>query len=98
MKTRIRRLILYADPVIHTKNTYNRNDAGTGRAAIGHNRYSTTGSSEIANAQPIVVQFKHGQLAAAHNGNLVRLIRGAGAAEFEAFTPYYYSSYEKEEE
>jgi len=42
-----------------------------GRAAIGHNRYSTTGSSDIINAQPIVVQFKSGQIAAAHNGNLV---------------------------
>jgi len=42
-----------------------------GSAAIGHNRYSTTGSSEIANAQPILVQFKRGQIAAAHNGNLV---------------------------
>jgi len=42
-----------------------------GRSAIGHNRYSTTGSSELTNAQPIVVQFKRGQLAAAHNGNLV---------------------------
>jgi len=42
-----------------------------GRSAIGHNRYSTTGTSDIANAQPIVVQFKRGQIAAAHNGNLV---------------------------
>jgi amidophosphoribosyltransferase len=43
----------------------------TGSAAIGHNRYSTTGSSDILNAQPIVVQFKRGEIAAAHNGNLV---------------------------
>jgi len=42
-----------------------------GRSAIGHNRYSTTGGSDIANAQPIMVQFKRGQIAAAHNGNLV---------------------------
>ena len=42
-----------------------------GDAAIGHNRYSTTGSSDIVNAQPLVVQFKSGQIAAAHNGNLV---------------------------
>jgi len=41
-----------------------------GPAAIGHNRYSTTGSSDIINAQPILVQFKRGQVAAAHNGNL----------------------------
>jgi amidophosphoribosyltransferase len=38
---------------------------------IGHNRYSTTGSSVLANAQPIVINYKAGQLAAAHNGNLV---------------------------
>ena len=42
-----------------------------GDAAIGHNRYSTTGSSDIVNAQPLVVPFKSGQIAAAHNGNLV---------------------------
>jgi amidophosphoribosyltransferase len=42
-----------------------------GHAAIGHNRYSTTGSSNVLNAQPLAVEFKRGQLAAAHNGNLV---------------------------
>jgi amidophosphoribosyltransferase len=42
-----------------------------GRAAIAHNRYSTTGSSNILNAQPLAVEFKCGQLAAAHNGNIV---------------------------
>ncbi|MBM4018536.1 MAG: amidophosphoribosyltransferase [Planctomycetes bacterium] len=42
-----------------------------GRCAIGHNRYSTTGSSRLLNAQPLCVEFKCGPLAAAHNGNLV---------------------------
>jgi amidophosphoribosyltransferase len=42
-----------------------------GRVAIAHNRYSTTGSSNVINAQPLSVEFKCGQLAAAHNGNLV---------------------------
>ena len=42
-----------------------------GHAAIAHNRYSTTGSSNILNAQPLAIEFKCGQLAAAHNGNLV---------------------------
>lgn len=42
-----------------------------GRHAIGHNRYSTTGSSSLTNAQPILIDFKAGQLASAHNGNLV---------------------------
>lgn len=42
-----------------------------GSAAIGHNRYSTTGSSDLLNAQPIAVQYRGRQIAAAHNGNLV---------------------------
>jgi len=42
-----------------------------GAAAIGHNRYSTTGASSVRNAQPILIEYKRGQLAAAHNGNLV---------------------------
>jgi amidophosphoribosyltransferase len=39
--------------------------------AIGHVRYSTTGSSNLKNAQPLVVDCARGQLAIAHNGNLV---------------------------
>jgi len=42
-----------------------------GRAAIGHNRYSTTGASAPVNAQPVLIRYKRGQLAAGHNGNLV---------------------------
>lgn len=42
-----------------------------GRAAIGHNRYSTTGQPGITNLQPILVDCKVGKLALAHNGNLV---------------------------
>jgi amidophosphoribosyltransferase len=42
-----------------------------GNIAIGHNRYSTTGSSKIVNAQPVVVPTRLGNLALAHNGNLV---------------------------
>jgi len=42
-----------------------------GRAAIGHNRYSTTGSSRSCNAQPLLREFVGGQMAVAHNGNLV---------------------------
>lgn len=38
---------------------------------LGHNRYSTTGGSEMANAQPIVESYIGGQVAVAHNGNLV---------------------------
>jgi len=41
-----------------------------GRRAIGHTRYSTAGSSVVANAQPIVVRTSMGALALVHNGNL----------------------------
>jgi amidophosphoribosyltransferase len=43
----------------------------TGQSAIGHNRYSTTGLSGIVNAQPLLIRFKGGQIAGAHNGNVV---------------------------
>ena len=43
----------------------------SGSAAIGHNRYSTTGSTGLDNAQPIVVQCNLGTIAAAHNGTIV---------------------------
>lgn len=42
-----------------------------GETAIGHVRYSTTGSSAVRNAQPFVVRFQGSELALAHNGNLV---------------------------
>src|SRR6059058_990220 len=43
-----------------------------GRAAIGHTRYSTTGSSRIQNAQPMVVRGEAlGELAIGHNGNCI---------------------------
>src|SRR3989338_3162492 len=42
-----------------------------GRAAVGHTRYSTTGSSTAKNTQPLVVTYAKGSLAVAHNGNLV---------------------------
>src|SRR5688572_8334890 len=42
-----------------------------GQMAIGHVRYSTAGESRLANAQPIVVDSMHGQLAVCHNGNLI---------------------------
>ena len=42
-----------------------------GDRAIGHVRYSTTGSSNIKNAQPIVVDYSRGEIALGHNGNIV---------------------------
>lgn len=46
-------------------------DLDGGHIAIGHTRYSTTGSSRIANAQPLVVESDLGTLALAQNGNVV---------------------------
>lgn len=42
-----------------------------GHIALGHNRYSTTGGSQLENAQPYRIKYKKGWLAAAHNGNLI---------------------------
>jgi amidophosphoribosyltransferase len=42
-----------------------------GHLAIGHNRYSTTGSTTVANTQPMAINYHGGSLALAHNGNLV---------------------------
>ncbi|MBW4659429.1 MAG: amidophosphoribosyltransferase [Drouetiella hepatica Uher 2000/2452] len=42
-----------------------------GDLAVGHTRYSTTGSSRVVNAQPALVETRLGKLALAHNGNLV---------------------------
>jgi amidophosphoribosyltransferase len=41
-----------------------------GQMAVGHTRYSTTGSSQLKNAQPLIVDCARGQIAIAHNGNL----------------------------
>ena len=43
----------------------------TGNIAIGHNRYSTRGSSRITNVQPIVVGEGSNTIAVAHNGNII---------------------------
>ena len=42
-----------------------------GRIAIGHTRYSTTGSSKLVNAQPMLLKTPHGPIALGHNGNIV---------------------------
>ncbi|HEU4584462.1 MAG TPA: amidophosphoribosyltransferase [Gemmatimonadaceae bacterium] len=42
-----------------------------GELAIGHTRYSTTGSSTLDNAQPVLVRFRGGYITLAHNGNIV---------------------------
>ena len=45
-----------------------------GYAAVGHTRYSTTGSSHVVNAQPAIVTTRLGDFALAHNGNLVNTV------------------------
>jgi amidophosphoribosyltransferase len=42
-----------------------------GHLAIGHTRYSTAGESKLSNAQPILIDCAHGQIAVCHNGNIV---------------------------
>ena len=45
-----------------------------GHIAIGHTRYSTAGESRLQNAQPLLIDCAHGQIAIAHNGNLVNAL------------------------
>ena len=45
-----------------------------GEIAVGHTRYSTTGSSLKENAQPVILDTRLGKLALAHNGNLVNAV------------------------
>jgi len=42
-----------------------------GTSAVGHVRYSTSGESGLKNAQPILIECAHGEIAICHNGNLV---------------------------
>ncbi|MHC4912320.1 MAG: class II glutamine amidotransferase, partial [Planctomycetota bacterium] len=55
----------------------------TNPMAIGHVRYSTTGSSNPVNSQPLLSEYSRGQVAVAHNGNLINaaLLRD----EYEAY-------------
>ncbi len=54
-----------------------------GDLAIGHTRYSTTGSSNIQNASPFLVRSSLGEIAVAHNGNLTNADRLRGELEGE---------------
>ena len=62
--------------------------------AIGHVRYSTTGSSNPTNAQPFLSEFSRGQVAVAHNGNLINasLLRD----EYEAYGHIFKTSNDTE--
>jgi amidophosphoribosyltransferase len=62
--------------------------------AIGHVRYSTAGSSRCSNAQPLLAEFSRGQVAVAHNGNLINasLLRD----EYEAYGHIFKSTSDTE--
>jgi amidophosphoribosyltransferase len=42
-----------------------------GHSAIGHVRYSTTGANHLSNVQPLMAKYKNGNIAVAHNGNII---------------------------
>ena len=66
----------------------------TGSGAIGHVRYSTAGSNRKCNAQPILEEYIDGQVAVAHNGNLINaaLLR----SEYQKFGHIFYSTSDTE--
>jgi amidophosphoribosyltransferase len=57
----------------YVADTFDNNELShlPGPVAIGHVRYSTAGESQLSNAQPILIDCAHGQIAICHNGNLV---------------------------
>ncbi len=65
-----------------------------GSIAIGHNRYSTTGSSGLQNVQPLLAKLKDGPIAIAHNGNLIN--SGALRKKFEAEGSIFQSTTDSE--
>ncbi len=62
--------------------------------AVGHVRYSTTGSSKAVNSQPLLAEYSRGQVAVAHNGNLINasLLRD----EYEAYGSIFKSTSDTE--
>ena len=65
-----------------------------GHMAIGHNRYSTAGGNDLKNVQPLTVNFALGNLALAHNGNLInaQVLRN----ELEAYGAIFQSTSDSE--
>lgn len=65
-----------------------------GHMAIGHNRYSTAGGNDLKNVQPLIVNFALGNLALAHNGNLInaQVLRN----ELEAYGAIFQSTSDSE--
>ncbi len=69
-------------------------DQLTNPIAIGHVRYSTTGSNKAVNSQPLLSEYSRGQIALAHNGNLInaQLLRD----EYEAYGSIFKSTSDTE--
>ncbi len=65
-----------------------------GHIAVGHVRYSTTGSSRPQNIQPLLIDYSHGSVAVAHNGNLVNAKRLRD--EHEAYGSIFQTSTDSE--
>lgn len=65
-----------------------------GSMAIGHNRYSTAGGGDLHNVQPLSVNFAFGNLALAHNGNLINA--GVLRGELEAYGAIFQSDSDSE--
>lgn len=65
-----------------------------GHMSIGHNRYSTAGGNDLKNVQPLIVNFALGNLALAHNGNLInaQVLRN----ELEAYGAIFQSTSDSE--
>jgi amidophosphoribosyltransferase len=62
--------------------------------AIGHVRYSTTGASKAVNSQPILAEYSRGQVAVAHNGNIINA--GLLRDEYEAYGSIFKSTSDTE--
>jgi len=62
--------------------------------AVGHVRYSTTGSSKAVNSQPLLAGYSRGQVAVAHNGNLINA--GLLRDEYEAYGSIFKSTSDTE--
>jgi len=65
-----------------------------GSAAIGHVRYSTAGASRPVNSQPLLTEYSQGQMAVAHNGNLINAARLRD--EYEAYGSIFKSTSDTE--
>jgi len=65
-----------------------------GRMAVGHVRYSTTGSTSNMNTQPLLMEYSKGQIAVAHNGNLVnaKVLR----AEYQSYGSIFQTTSDSE--